>query len=156
MNSMGKQMDAKSAILIIVIVVLIAAGGYLVYLIQDGSNPLVLLNSQASEEDPFLDPPADEDPLLAQAGASPSPSPTITYQSTSPTVTPTTSVVMSPTPTVDLLMSPTVEPTELPETGGTVVTATPTPVTQLPTAGILDYMPAVFGGAFLVIVAMLL
>lgn len=147
-------MDAKSAILIIVIVVLVAAGGYLVYLIQDGSNPLVLLNSQASEDDPLLDDPLDEDPLLAQAGSSPSPSPspTIPYQSTSPTVTPTGAAV-SATPTIDLLMSPTAGPTELPETG---VTATPTPVTNLPVAGVFDYVPAVAGGILLVVVAMLL
>ena len=156
MKSMAKQMDAKSAILIIVIVVLISAGGYLVYLIQDGSNPLVLLNSQASEDDPFFDPPADEDPLLAQAGASPSPSPTITYQSTSPTVTPTTGVGMSPTPTIDSLMSTTPAPTELPETGGTVVTATPTPVTNLPVAGVFDFVPVLAGGVLLVVVALFL
>ncbi len=147
-------MDAKSAILIIVVVVLIAAGGYLVFLIQDGSSPLVLFDSQASEDDPLL----DEDPLLAQAGSSPSPSPspTIPYQSTSPTVTPTTSAAVSATPTIDLLMSPTAGPTELPETGGIVVTATPTPVTNLPVAGVFDYVPAVAGGILLVVVAMLL
>jgi len=147
---MGKNMDAKSAILITVIVVLVSAGGYLVYLIQDGTSPLVLLNSQASE-----DVPLDEDPLLAQAGASPSPSPTITYQSTSPTVTPTTGVLVTATPTIDLLMSPTVVLTELPETGGSV-TATPTPVENLPVAGVFDFVPAVAGGVLLIVVAMLL
>lgn len=155
MKSMGKKMDAKSVILIVVIVVLIAAGGYLVFLIQDGSNPLVLLNSQASEDDPLLDVPEDEDPLLAQAGSSPTPSPTIPFRSTSPTVTPT-GAALSATPTIDLLASPTVLPTELPETGGGVVTATPTPVQNLPVAGVFDYLPAVAGGALLIIVAMLL
>jgi len=108
--------DSKSTILIIVILILIGAAGYLVFIIQDGSNPLVLLNSQASE---------GEDPLLA---ANPTPTPTITFQSTSPT--PTTTIIPSPT---GVKTTPTPPIDKLPE-------ATPSPIQQLPVAGLSDWM----------------
>lgn len=149
-------MDTKSAILIIIIVVLVGAAGYLTFLLSDGTNPLILFTSQASDEDLLVDDPLldDEDPLLAQTEEGPTPSPTISYMSTSPTPTPTTGLtVLSPSPSP--LISEDPEPSELPETGG-LLTATPTPVTELPTAGITDYLPAVFGGVLLIFVAMLL
>ena len=134
--------DSKSTILIIVILILIGAAGYLVFIIQDGSSPLVLLNSQASE---------GEDPLLA---ANPTPTPTITFQSTSPT--PTTTIIPSPT---GVKTTPTPTINELPETGGgaIVVTATPSPIQQLPVAGFSDWIGYMtLGGGALILLALLL
>ena len=132
--------DSKSTILIIVILILIGAAGYLVFIIQDGSSPLVLLNSQASE---------GEDPLLAA-----NPTPTITFQSTSPT--PTTTIIPSPT---GVKTTPTPTINELPETGGgaIVVTATPSPIQQLPVAGFSDWIGYMtLGGGALILLALLL
>ncbi|MDA1316879.1 MAG: hypothetical protein O3B87_02530 [bacterium] len=146
--------DLKSIILIIVILVLVGAAAYLTYIIQDGSNPLVLLNSQASAGDA-------NDPLLA---ANLTPTPTITFQSTSPTpsldagVTVTITTTASPTPT-SLLSSPTPTITKLPETGGgaIIVTATPTPIQQLPVAGFSDWIGYMsVGGGALILLALLL
>jgi hypothetical protein len=150
--------DPKSIILIIVILILVGAAGYLVFLIQDGSSPLVLLNSQASEG-------VDEDPLLS---ANQTPTPTITFQSTSPTptggtsgaagVTVTVTVAVSPSPTI-ALSSPTPTIKELPETGGgaIIVTATPSPIQQLPVAGFSDWIGYMtVGGGALIVLALLL
>ncbi len=155
---MGKQIDTKSAILIVFVILLLAGAGYLTILIQDGSNPLGIFLSQASEEDEFI-----EDPdFLAQAG----PTPTIAYNSTSPTVTPnmsitplistspTSSLPQSPTPT---LILPTITagfattiPTQIP-------TMAPTVPTELPVAGFGDFLqPVALGGALLVIISLIL
>lgn len=131
----------KSIVLIALVVALIAAVGLLTFIIRDESNPLVLLISQASNDDPL-----GQDEFFVED----TPTPTISYTSTSPTPEPTTGLELTiPEET------PTPEPTELPETGGDI-TATPTPITQLPTAGITDYMPAVIGGVFLVLIALIL
>ena len=123
--------DSKSTILIIVILILIGAAGYLVFIIQDGSNPLVLLNSQASE---------GEDPLLAA-----NPTPTITFKSTSPT--PTTTIIPSPT---GVKTTPTPPIDKLPE-------ATPSPIQQLPVAGFSDWIGYMsLGGGALILLALLL
>lgn len=171
---MGKQLDAKSAILIVVIAVLIGAAAYLTYLIQDGSNPLVILFSQASEEDGFVD--DGEFLALAPRDAAGGPTPTIAYSSTSPTpagsgigdtfppqatLAPTAAAgsaaqpTPSPTPTKTPTPSPT--PAQLPITGGGNDDPTPTPIQQLPVAGVEDYVkPAVFGGVILILGALLL
>ncbi len=133
--------DSKSIILIIVILILVGAAGYLVFIIQDGSSPLVLLNSQASE--------GKKDPLLAA-----NPTPTITFQSTSPT--PTTPVTPSPT---SIKTTPTPTISKLPETGGgaIIVTATPSPIKQLPVAGFSDWIGYMtVGGGALILLALLL
>lgn len=134
--------DTKSIILVVVIVILIGVAGFFTYLIANGEDPLVLLSSQASEGDP----------LLSNA----TPTPEFTSTSPSPAVSITTTV----TPSVSLLPSATPIPTltSFPETGGGViyVTATPTPIENLPVAGSSDLIyPVIFGGLLLVSIALL-
>ncbi|MBP9691636.1 hypothetical protein KBD81_06175 [Candidatus Woesebacteria bacterium] len=156
---MGKDLDGKTIFLIIIIVVLVGAAGYLTYLISNNENPLVLLNSRASE--------AEADPLLAQAAT---PTPTVSFTSTSPT--PTKAVGANTTPGVTGTVTPTraagslsptsmttPTPSTLPATGGgaVYVTATPSPIGSLPVAGFGDFLkPAAIGGGILIIAALLL
>ncbi|MCR4285966.1 MAG: hypothetical protein NUW00_03685 [Candidatus Kaiserbacteria bacterium] len=157
---MGKDLDGKTITLIIVIVVLVGAAGYLTYLISNNQNPLVLLNSRASE--------GETDPLLAQGAGTPTP--TVSFTSTSPTPTPAVGANTTPQPsgtvTPSTSLSPTIiktsttpSPSTLPSTGGGAiyVTATPSPVGSLPVAGFGDFLrPAVIGGGILIIAALLL
>jgi len=167
---MGKQLDTKSLILIVFVVLLLAGAGYLTYLIQDGSNPLGIFMSQASEEDGFIEDPE----FLAQAG----PTPTIAYSSTSPTLTPsslTTTPNVSPTPLLSgapsTVPSPsissvqTLSPTLIPSVTSSLVTtmpseiptALPTTPTELPVAGVGDFLqPVALSGVLLVIISLIL
>lgn len=170
---MGKEIDTKSAILIIIIVVLVGAAGYLTYLISNDENPLILLNSRASEDG--IDDSSGRSDFLAQAGVTPTP--TVSFTSTSPTPvggllfgsptpslsaspSPSTTLSTSPTPTINNTVTNTPTPSSLPESGvgGNVVyvTATPTPVKNLPVAGVGDYIPHFIGGGLVLVVAALL
>lgn len=138
--------DTKSIILVVVIVILIGVAGFFTYLIANGEDPLVLLNSQASEGDP----------LLTNLDPNATPTPEFTSTSPSPAVSITTTVTSSASLLPSASPMPTI--TSLPETGGGViyVTATPTPVTQLPDAGSNDFIyPVIFGGLLLVSIAFL-
>lgn len=161
--------NKKSVLLLLVIFLLLASSLYLVYVIQDGGNPLTILNLRASNDedlalqdfqnDPLGDTtPVDQqvDALLANNGTDPTP--TIEFTSTSPTpaeiavtttVTPTNTPddTNDPIPTETLTPTP-VQPTPTPET---------TPVSELPVAGINDYFnPVWIGGGVLVLLAFLL
>jgi len=150
--------DVKSIVLVIIIVVLIGSAGVLAYMISNGQDPLVLFNTRASSEDEFADPD-----LLANAGDvsndpipdENSPTPTISFMSTSPTLAPSGRVNPTMTPRVTPSSSP-IEEAELPETGGGT-TMTPTPVVALPVAGPSDFInPAIISGGLLVLLAMIL
>jgi len=135
--------DIKSIVLVSIILLLVVAAGYLIFVIQDGSSPLVLLNSQASE------------------GNGSEPTPTITFQSTSPTPTRSIANPTSINNTITTTMSPSPTPTlaDLPETGGgeIIVTATPSPIRKLPVAGFSDWISYMsLGGGALVLLALLL
>jgi len=150
--------DVKSIVLVIVIVVLIGSAGVLTYMISNGQDPLVLFNTRASSEDEFADPnllanagDASNDPIPDEA----SPTPTISFTSTSPTLAPSGSVNPTMTPRVTPSPIP-VEEAELPETGGGT-TVTPTPIEALPVAGPSDFInPAIISGAILILLAMIL
>lgn len=140
---------SKIAILVIIVLVLTASVGYLTYLIQNGSDPLTLFNLRAASEEDDL-----ADPLLAQAGT---PTPTVSFISSSPTATPSASLI---TPSVSITTtispSPTSSPTPTVEAVMTI-TPTPTQIVTLPVSGITDYLDmSILGGVALILLAFVL
>ena len=144
---------SKIIILVIILVVLTAALGYLTDLVQKGDDPLTLLNLRAANEEEDL-----TDPLLAQGE---SPTPTVSFTSTSPTASPSASLI---TPSVTITTSvsprPSVSPTASPTpTVEAVMTITPTPtqIVELPVSGITDYLDvSILGGVALILLAFVL
>ena len=144
---------SKIVILVIILVVLTAALGYLTDLVQKGDDPLTLLNLRAANEEEDL-----TDPLLAQGE---SPTPTVSFTSTSPTASPSASLI---TPSVTITTSvsprPSVSPTASPTpTVEAVMTITPTPtqIVELPVSGITDYLDvSILGGVALILLAFVL
>lgn len=134
--------DAKSIMLIIVIVILIGSAGILTYMISNGQDPLILLNTRATEEDGFSD--------------EATPTPTVSFTSTSPTVEPSESINPTMTPTKTPMPEPSI--TTLPDTGGgSTITPIPTQVEALPVAGPEDFInPAVISGGILILLALIL
>lgn len=141
--------DMKSVVLVIVLILLISVVGFLTYMISNGQDPLVLFNSRATDNNEGVD-----SDLLANAGDGSndsipdelSPTPTTSFTSTSPTITPINTTTLQPSITL------------LPETGGgTTSTPTPTPTEELLVAGISDYInPLIISGGILILLAMLL
>ncbi len=160
--------NRKTTLLLAIILILTAASLYLVYIIQDGSNPLAVFNTRASEEDTTLDDELNN--LLAQVDNSPTP--TVPYKSTSPSPTVTsgpggpTSASSSATVSPTAKVSVTIPVSPTPSGNIIYVTATPmpidsyispTPVTTLPVAGIADHLPKfILGGGLLVAIALFL
>jgi len=151
--------NVRSIVLIIIILILIGTAGFLTYLIANGQDPLVLFNSNAAEDSFDLN--QTEQDLLASAGdlsTTPTP-PEFTSTSPSPSAS-TTPRTDSPNATLTATITTTIEPTILPDTGGgnvVYVTATPTPVSKLPVAGVGDFLyPAILGGLFLLSLAFLI
>ncbi len=170
--------NRKTTLLLAIILILTAASLYLVYIIQDGSSPLAIFNTRASEEDTTLDEELNN--LLAQVDNSPTP--TVPYKSTSPSPTVTNgpggptspSTTLSPIPSVSITaavsptakVSVTVPASPTPSGNIIYVTATPmpidsyispTPITTLPVAGIADHLPAfILSGGLLVAIALFL
>ena len=144
---------SKITILVIILVVLTASLGYLTDLVQKGDDPLTLLNLRAANEEEDL-----TDPLLAQGE---SPTPTVSFTSTSPTASPSASLI---TPSVTITTSvsprPSVSPTASPTpTVEAVMTITPTPtqIVELPVSGITDYLDvSILGGVALILLAFVL
>lgn len=144
---------SKIIILVIILVVLTASLGYLTDLVQKGDDPLTLLNLRAANEEEDL-----TDPLLAQGE---SPTPTVSFTSTSPTASPSASLI---TPSVTITTSvsprPSVSPTASPTpTVEAVMTITPTPtqIVELPVSGITDYLDvSILGGVALILLAFVL
>ena len=149
--------NRKTVLLLIVISILVAASLYLVYIIQDGSDPLAIFNTRAADESVSSDPQLDS--LLAQSAGSPTP--TIAYNSTSPSPTPTI-VSASTTPTISTTPVASISPSDVPADMSPTpvleyITVTPTPVTSLPVAGIGDQIPKfLLGGGLLVTIALFL
>lgn len=143
--------DIKSVVLVIVLILLISVVGFLAYMISNGQDPLVLFNSRAVDNNEGVD-----SDLLANAGDGSndsipdelSPTPTTSFTSTSPTITPINTTTLQPSIT------------SLPETGGgttSTPTPTPTPTEELLVAGISDYInPLIMSGGILILLAMLL
>ena len=144
---------SKITILVIMLVVLTAALGYLTDLVQKGDDPLTLFNLRAANEEEDL-----TDPLLAQGE---SPTPTVSFTSTSPTASPSASLI---TPSVTITTSvsprPSASPTASPTpTVEAVMTITPTPtqIVELPVSGITDYLDvSILGGVALILLAFVL
>lgn len=139
------------------IIILIGSAGVLTYMISNGQDPLVLLNTRASNDEgspntSTLENPGDgtNDPIPNGETITP----TISFSSTSPTPTPAEAVNPTMTPKLTAIATPTVA--ELPETGGGE-TVTPTPVEELPVAGPSDFInPAIISGGILILLAMAL
>ena len=144
---------SKIIILVIILVVLTASLGYLTDLVQKGDDPLTLLNLRAANEEEDL-----TDPLLAQGE---SPTPTVSFTSTSPTASPSASLITpSVTITTSISPRPSVSPTASPTpTVEAVMTITPTPtqIVELPVSGITDYLDvSILGGVALILLAFVL
>lgn len=190
--------DIKTVFLLLIILLLVGVAGYMSYMIANDQDPLVLLNSRASSEEPSF---GDElTPTISFQSTSPTPkeglvtlspnsedsqseeanpdnasndpipdselSATPEYQSTTETPqeatpTPTSAlaedteeaphpekggVIETPTPT------PTLTPTPQPTTEIIYVTATPTPITSLPVAGVGDFIKPITAGAVGIII----
>ena len=155
-----------------IVFLLVGVSLFLVYTISDGSNPLATLNLRASEDDQYT-----EDPLFGQLDAQPTP--TLEYNSTSPTVTPTTapggattpsttttpSITITPSTSItQVAASPTATKTPVPTATPTLTptpmiepTATPTVIAELPVAGFTDsiHPMMVVGGGILIGLALL-
>ena len=144
---------SKIIILVIILVVLTASLGYLTDLVQKGDDPLTLLNLRAANEEEDL-----TDPLLAQDE---SPTPTLSFTSTSPTASPSASLI-APSVTITTAVSPrpSASPTASPSpTVEAVMTITPTPtqIAELPVSGITDYLDvSILGGVALILLAFVL
>ena len=144
---------SKITILVIILVVLTASLGYLTDLVQKGDDPLTLLNLRAANEEEDL-----TDPLLAQGET---PTPTVSFTSTSPTASPSASLITpSVTITTSISPRPSVSPTASPTpTVEAVMTITPTPtqIVELPVSGITDYLDvSILGGVALILLAFVL
>lgn len=153
----------KRIVLLIVIFILTAASLYLVYVIQDGSDPLAIFNTRAADETQSTDPGLDN--LLAEVAGNPTP--TLPYNSTSPSPTPKNLPGGATSPSTTATPSATTAPvlTEKPVTPTAIIeyiTVTPmkpqpTAVTSLPVAGITDDLPKyLIGGGLLVLVSIFL
>jgi hypothetical protein len=153
--------EPKKILLLVVIVILIASVAYLSYIMQDGSNPLLIFNTRAStnaddlltDEGPLpTDDPGDagSDPIVEESPTPTTEADSLAYLSTSPTVSPTVAVNPSISPTETATPSPTLVAEMTP-------TAIPTAVENLPVAGIGDHLPSVIiGGAALILLAFFL
>lgn len=133
-------MKIKTILLLGIIGILLGGAIFMTYIITTGSDPLVIFNSKASED--------NDGNLLADNGLK---SPTPTFKSTSPavkrpTLTPTQkaiSLTVSPT----LNASPTIT---------RITTPTPTPLTELPVAGGETHIVRfILGGGLLVFLSLL-
>ncbi len=136
----------KSILLIAVVTVLISVSLYFVYVISDGSNPLVTLNLIASEEDDTLERELEElNSVLTQVDNGDPPTPTVTYNSTSPTLTPTNSPGGATTPSGTVTPTISITPTTstapvatatltIAPTANVTVTSRPTPLVSPTTA----------------------
>ncbi|CAN5147463.1 hypothetical protein BH09PAT2_BH09PAT2_06180 [soil metagenome] len=146
-------MKNKKSILLLILIFILAGGAlYITFLIQNGGDPLAVLNSRASGEQPTLD--EELDTLLSQVdgtvtptvgynSTSPSPSPTnIPGGATSPNLTATPSAALTPTVMLTSTLSPTIKLTVSPSP---LLTMTPTPTyiqyvtaTPLPTLTVVS------------------
>ncbi len=151
---------SRAKLVVVVIFFLAASSLYLARVIQDGSSPLAILSPRAAG--------GDSEQLLAQNILTPSPSvsassPTVPFQSTSPTIAVSTSPSISPTDALPVATStpePTIEqPTPTvpvidqptPTTQIIYVTATPSVITELPVAGAGNLLKPVMIGAGLLL-----
>jgi len=152
---MSSLKDPKTIIPLFIIIILIGVAGYFTYLISNGEDPLVLISSRASSGG--IDNNLTSDPVDDPA----SPTPSVTFTST--TLTPKVSV----TPNISEALSPTAIPISTPSASITVivtqiptvspVVSSPTPITQLPVAGINDFLtPVVIGSGALILLALFL
>lgn len=173
--------NPKQILLVAVTVILLGSVVYLSYLLSNGDSPLGMFNLRASNPQDEVDAFLQENNLLPTNPPAPTNDQSLlAYNSTSPTVTPSTgtgtltptglltpSISVSPVPSgtapinppADLIAtstptsSPT--PTEFIEITGEGMS--PTIVTQLPVAGITDNLNAVLvGGGVLILLAFLL
>jgi len=140
---------SKIAVIVVILLVLVASVGYLTYLIQNGDDPLTLFNLRAANEEEEL-----VDPLLAQAG---SPTPTVSFISSSPTAMPSASLI-TPSVSISATVSPTLTSTPTPTVEAVMtITPTPTQIIVLPVSGITDYLDiSILGGAALILLAFVL
>ncbi|PIQ73528.1 hypothetical protein COV58_02050 [Candidatus Roizmanbacteria bacterium CG11_big_fil_rev_8_21_14_0_20_36_8] len=152
---MSSLKDPKTIIPLFIIIILIGAAVYFTYLISNGDDPLVLISSRASNggsDNDLTSDPVDDLAYLT---------PTVLYTNTTLTpkasITPNVSEALNPTttpistPTISITVIITQIPTELP------IVASLTPITQLPVAGINDFLiPIVIGSGALIIFALFL
>lgn len=151
--------DPKKTVIGIFVIFLFVSLAVMTYLLANESSPLSLFNLRASntadEIDPFL---ADLDisPVRPVSPTVTSGSGLLTYNSTSPTVTPVVSKTqLTSSPALSPSVSLTPPPTEFVVITGNNLT--PTIVTELPVSGATDHIwTFLVGGGVLILLAFFL